>query len=100
MAPSSEPSAAGCTRAMTTMTTAGVACEEADNCIEHGDDAVHDCHDDAADAVDDGHDGSADCANAVLDLVILAYCCCPGGMKKGTYAGHDSAHFDDWICWC
>jgi hypothetical protein len=98
MAPSSESSAAGCARAMTTTTAAGIACEEADNRIEDGDDAIHHGHDDVADAVDNRHDGSADCANAVLDLVKLVCCYCrPRGTRRGTYAGHDSAHFDGWL---
>ena len=47
---------------------AGVAGQEPDDDVEHGNHAVDDGHDDAAYPVDDGHDGAAYRAEGVLDL--------------------------------
>ena len=90
MASSSEASARTSRASpVTSAATTGVACQEADDGVKDGDNAVDNGHDDATDTVDNGHNSPADSADAVLD------------------ARHDGAHFDGlfvssvaaWI-WC
>ena len=77
VASSSKASAHACRAGTVASTsTTSVACQEADDGVKDGDNAVDNRHDDATNSVDDGHDSPADGTDAVLD------------------ARHDGAHFD------